>query len=367
MVEWASSGTPRGSSLTSKASVGNDSYSIAFASDDYEELLHTRHTWVGLYHPDARTCIISETLIGSPIERTGSLGLVKAGDKAYIPLTIDLTFPRADKSYINYYMKNATFRITTPSVAVPSTSTRGSTPSASSTEAPLPQTPSAKMPIAAIAGGIAGIVVLGLFAAFFFLYRRRKTAKRESLVELMTPTTKSWHSDSMSSLQANESLITPWSIPARSNPSPAHTLPQTTPPVVKPSITPASTNNASRSHRGPSNGTSMFSRPPAYDAGPSFGTSRGESSWATNTLPVFSRSSSSGPSGASRGESALSQWARAHRAFISGKLEAKLDAAGYMPADDPDSMTETEWMDTWGVTKLELGRLKALFAERQQY
>ena len=83
--------------------------------------------------------------------------------------------------------------------------------------------------------------------------------------------------------------------------------------------------------------------------------------------PTFSQPSSSSPSGVTGGESRLSQWAREHREFISEKLEAKLDAAGYMPADNPDSMTETEWMDTWGVTKLELRRLKALFAERQQY
>ena len=252
-------------------------------------------------------------------------------------------------------MKNATFRITTPSVAVPSaSSTRG---------------PSKKTSIGAVVGPIVGVVVLIFFAGLFFLYRRRKSSKRRALVELTTPINNndmSRFEDSMPSpppLRAHESLITPWSMPFRPDPSP---IPTITPPTAKYPPTPASATSSSHLQQAFTNATgSTFSRPPAYEANPSSDSSHGNSSWATTSRPFSSRNNLSGAPGTSPEGTALSQWARAHRGFISKKLEAKLDAAGYVPTDNPDSMTENEWMQTWGVTKLELGRLKALFAERQ--
>ncbi|KAG8809210.1 hypothetical protein FRC17_003558, partial [Serendipita sp. 399] len=64
-------------------------------------------------------------------------------------------------------------------------------------------------------------------------------------------------------------------------------------------------------------------------------------------------------------DAGLSQWARENRSYITEKLEMKLDAAGYVPSDDPDNMTEEEWKREWGVTKLELTRMRALYARTQ--
>jgi len=59
---------------------------------------------------------------------------------------------------------------------------------------------------------------------------------------------------------------------------------------------------------------------------------------------------------------ALIAFAQANREFINADLEARLVAAGYMPTDDPDSLTEEEWRENHGITKLELLRLRTLYA-----
>jgi len=43
-------------------------------------------------------------------------------------------------------------------------------------------------------------------------------------------------------------------------------------------------------------------------------------------------------------------------------LEARLVAAGYIPTDDPDSVTEEEWRENHGITKLELLQMRALYS-----
>ena len=57
----------------------------------------------------------------------------------------------------------------------------------------------------------------------------------------------------------------------------------------------------------------------------------------------------------------LSQYAQENRGVIPEDLEAKLQRAGYAPMDDPDSISEDDWRRDWGVTKLELARLRALY------
>ncbi|KAG8819496.1 hypothetical protein FRC17_010427 [Serendipita sp. 399] len=61
----------------------------------------------------------------------------------------------------------------------------------------------------------------------------------------------------------------------------------------------------------------------------------------------------------------LPQWARDNRGYITEKLEAKLDAAGYVPTDNPDSLSPDVWKREWGVTELELRRMRALYARTQ--
>jgi hypothetical protein len=58
---------------------------------------------------------------------------------------------------------------------------------------------------------------------------------------------------------------------------------------------------------------------------------------------------------------ALARWANANRAFITHDLEARLEAAGYLPTDDPNNLTEEEWITEHNVTKLEVIRIRALY------
>ncbi|KAG9033304.1 hypothetical protein FS842_003962 [Serendipita sp. 407] len=62
------------------------------------------------------------------------------------------------------------------------------------------------------------------------------------------------------------------------------------------------------------------------------------------------------------GDWELSRWAQENRAYITPRLKAKLVAARYLPTTNPDSITEEEWERRWGVTKLELTRMRMLYS-----
>lgn len=64
-------------------------------------------------------------------------------------------------------------------------------------------------------------------------------------------------------------------------------------------------------------------------------------------------------------EQGLSAWAAEHRRQIPESFEAKLKAAGYLPYDDPDIMTEDEWLSQWSVSRMELQRLRHLYQQRE--
>jgi hypothetical protein len=57
----------------------------------------------------------------------------------------------------------------------------------------------------------------------------------------------------------------------------------------------------------------------------------------------------------------LARFARANRDVINENLEARLQAAGYLPTDDPSRLTPEEWRVEYGVTRLELRRLVDLY------
>jgi hypothetical protein len=59
--------------------------------------------------------------------------------------------------------------------------------------------------------------------------------------------------------------------------------------------------------------------------------------------------------------STLAVFASSHRELISEDLEARLEAAGYLPAVDPNRVTEEEWLSLHNVTKLEVMRLQRLY------
>lgn len=60
----------------------------------------------------------------------------------------------------------------------------------------------------------------------------------------------------------------------------------------------------------------------------------------------------------------LVAFANANRELISEDLELRLSVAGYLPSDNPDNLSEEEWMSLHNVTKLELMRLRSLFTAR---
>jgi hypothetical protein len=58
----------------------------------------------------------------------------------------------------------------------------------------------------------------------------------------------------------------------------------------------------------------------------------------------------------------LAAWASTNRNVVSKDMESKLLAAGYMPSDNPDIFSEDEWQTRCGITRLELFRLRKLYA-----
>jgi hypothetical protein len=58
----------------------------------------------------------------------------------------------------------------------------------------------------------------------------------------------------------------------------------------------------------------------------------------------------------------LARFANANRHVINESLEAKLQAAAYLPIDDPSNLTPEQWRTEHGVTRLELRRLQDLYA-----
>ncbi|KAG8758700.1 hypothetical protein FRC14_007544 [Serendipita sp. 396] len=458
-VDWASSKTARGTSLTSTSAVGSNSFSNNFAADDYEELLHTRQTWVG-----------------DPFSHSGNTAVVKSGSQTgYISLSVGLTFPREVSAYINYYMKGYQFRITTPTsvVETPAASTPNSPSPSSSpvstsstssslssvtstslsslshTLAPDASTsqssdsgggasiassssnsnpvPSNKVPTAAIAGGVMGaIALLSAFIILFLLYRRRKQRQieeREKAMRLDADQQSFWVSPNSRpatippsgmpttniNVPPNQHGVNPFVIPSHPPNSSGYAFDYGNgggammaargdgPPSPQNSISQwvQNQNNAQSQYhqRAPSVARTTFTGigtdapPPAYIAPSALGidvpplpTPRNFGYGTPRPLPPASvTESESFPASASQigatstsgrgtfvaADAGLSQWARENRSYITEKLEMKLDAAGYVPSDDPDNIGEEEWKRDWGVTKLELTRMRALYARTQ--
>ncbi|KAG8832154.1 hypothetical protein FRC17_001906, partial [Serendipita sp. 399] len=117
MVAWAADDVPQGGlTLTAHSSVGTSSYSDTFTSDNITEMLTTRQTW-----------------IGDPFIHSGSSAVAKYGDPTigYLPIIIELSYPRQPSTSIDYFMKAASLNIT--GTTAPTTSRRTSVSSTFST------------------------------------------------------------------------------------------------------------------------------------------------------------------------------------------------------------------------------------------
>ncbi|KAG8768871.1 hypothetical protein FRC15_004887 [Serendipita sp. 397] len=107
-LNWASDKTSAGQPLTAYSTIGSSSNVNNFeVSDRY---------WLWYSSP---------TSLGDPVIHTGSTSVTKSTDglTGFIPITIDFSFKRSPGADVTFYMKGATFQITTPpSFAHPSSS-----------------------------------------------------------------------------------------------------------------------------------------------------------------------------------------------------------------------------------------------------
>ena len=104
-------------------------------------------------------------------------------------------------------------------------------------------------------------------------------------------------------------------------------------------------------------GTRWFASRPAIQESPSVVSTEPPPEYNTGTSIGSTQSYAVPPVSA-----ALAEFASSNRRLISEDLEARLTAAGYLPTDDPDNLSEEEWRDVHNVTKLELMRIRALYA-----
>lgn len=335
----------------------------------------TTHSW----EPSPRLTHSGSTAL--PRSSDGSLG--------YIPITISFTMvPATNHEFLNYYIKGIDFKINTPIQSVtPPTSTStssSSSPSSSSTSSvttsngtivsgtpsltlldPISLTDSGQQPTSsadlqtqaspdavrvasvstpAIVGAAMGsIAFISLIIIAVMLWRKRR--KRSSLPMISRP-----YDIVMNPVEKGHGLLSPSRRSILQPSSPTTTFSQPTesasinpfqsPGLGRTASLPRSAHSATQSDTGPSSGVSEVPHdpPPIYDT---VGEDR-----IFRPLPSVPLT--------------LAQFASANRGMINEDLEARLEAAGYLPTDDPDSLTEQEWKEH-KVTKLELLRLRTLF------
>ncbi|KAG8793629.1 hypothetical protein FRC16_010878 [Serendipita sp. 398] len=424
-VDWASSKIARGYPLTSYLLVGRNNFSDSFLADDYEELLHTRQTWAG-----------------EPLRYSGTTDLDKYRDQStgYINIHTYMMFPGGPSANINYYMKGATLKITTPTseTQLPSPISSGSSTSSTSLSQSMPNalstspsflpttlvpyhtpglsepggdasstsipstsssvsSPTEKMPPVAIAGiALGAVAVIGIFIFLFLCYRRtRQRGEEGDNIPLrgtasVVDQPRFWATPNSGS----NTLALPYIVPP--NQQSAETLQSSLRPSSNSIPQQVQDQTQSRHHnvdetypganlqRGISVlGTQLEMEvpPPAYTA---HGTPAADAPLYDQPLIVCNPPSSpsmteSGPtvtypsslggtSISDLGEVSvdaaisLSRWARDNRAYITEKLERKLNAAGYSPIDGPDNISEEVWRSKWGVTEFELKKMRALYA-----
>ncbi|KAG8808051.1 hypothetical protein FRC18_005244 [Serendipita sp. 400] len=114
------------------------------------------------------------TWIGEPFLHTGTIPLPTGFNSSYIPLAVNITYSRLYSDIIGFYVKDAGFLITTPTVIPESaTSTTTSTAISSPTQS-LPFVTSSKT--GAIVGGVIGAIVFSTIcmAIGFFLGKRER-------------------------------------------------------------------------------------------------------------------------------------------------------------------------------------------------
>jgi cell division septation protein DedD len=295
-------------------------------------------------------------------------------------ITMDPTTPGA--ATLSFWMKDIGINITTPPPAASSSTT---------------------IPIAGIVGAVVGAVVfIALLVIALLLFRRRRERAKGRMVDAFTfkepanheeplpneeeaPTQLPWvgldstQPTPIGKVESSDWPTTPWTDGVMSNTPSGSVLNKAVPSTGLVAGT-KSEIGTSGQHSSGSNGlpteippnigrtisvhSSSFSAMPDYPP-PIYGLE--ESVRQERTRPS---SSSPEPVQVSRTSVTLpplfspelARFASANRDVINEGLEARLQAAGYLPTDDPNDLTPEEWRNEHGVTKLELNRLKNLYA-----
>ncbi|KAG8857171.1 hypothetical protein FRB91_011647 [Serendipita sp. 411] len=409
MVAWAADEVPRGLSLTANSYIGDSSYVDTFVSDNMTEMLTTRQTW-----------------LGDPFVHSGSTSVAKYGDPTigYIPITIEVTYPRLPDTSVDYMMKAPNFKITgttppattisasnstsSPAISTPRSTSQSttlrhlnSTSTAVSSSAGLSSTPVAvptfwtasvgsdgqtysysldggasvgaspptaspqkKSSSAVIGGAIGGICVLLILIMVMWIRFRRQRRKEETSALTATP--------------ASISLVSPWA--KRSSGSGAFSSSA----IYHDHFNESDSKHAATSLGSTTQGqqsldddeiaqdappiAATVSRaeipPPAYSSilSPVGGSDNSRNQ--ARRIPLLALRRSSGVDVPE--DLGLSRWAEENRVYISEKLEARLELAGYLPTDDPDAISEEDWERKWSVSNTELARLRMIYAKSHQ-
>lgn len=292
----------------------------------------------------------------------------------YIALQINFTMPSptdANPQEILLWVKDPEFNITTL--------LQSSTPAASVATFPSssPSSPSSSttIPIGAVVGAAVGaLVFIALLVIAFVLFRRRREQAKSRMPHPITLPEPLNLTDSLphegedpipvprvgpdsaqpapvGTVESNDRLTTPW---IRENVfrKPGRVVDLLASTTSRTGSQHSSSSNALPSEIPPNAGpvsihsSSFLSRMPD-DPPPTYNTE--ESVRQERTVPrSFSPE--------------LALLASANRDVINESLEARLQAAGYLPTDDPSDLTPEQWLDEYGVTRLELRRLQGLYS-----
>ncbi|CCA74896.1 hypothetical protein PIIN_08866 [Serendipita indica DSM 11827] len=357
-IRWGCSALPGGYNLTPNSRVGSsdaNSYSTSFGSTDWSTITAS-DDW-------ATTISHSGT---TPIERYGSSSL------GFVYVSIDLTMPHPLNSSVSYYIKGATFDITTPTSAAVGSTENPSSPS---------NEPTRKTNLTpAIVGATLGVIaLLGLIAFFVFLLRRHRrkevvptgedegfapmTHRSDSML-LAGPAPKGerppsvrWNTDTSAYLTTEENLM-PVSesedaiLPSGSRADNPTISPATDDVVpIRPESLSHTETTENRQEEERQGGSVVGTEaPPPYRGSVGTPIAPGPSRRNTNPfipLPLPMRT--------------LEDFARVHRAEVSEELEQKLRRANYLPSDDPDAISDEVWEREYAVDARELEVLRRLY------
>ena len=279
----------------------------------------------------------------------------------YIALKINITMTpltTSHEEYLNYYVRGIGFQITTP--LQNATSTGSSSPSPSST-----------VPVGAVAGATIGAVALiALLVIVFLLFRRRRERKNANRISFTEPVN---HADTLSH-EEQDQIPQPWVAPDSAQlPAPVGMAERNDRPTIF-GFRAYSSGKSSRAflnRPGPAATSSGSGNPDLETSRNSGGAGRPTSVQSSSFFSTPSDPPPTyGPGDFLRQDGApsslfspeLARFASAHRDVINENLEARLQAAGYLPTDDPSRLTAEEWKNEYGITKMELRRLQDLYS-----